>query len=212
MTEQEKGRTWLLSAQVQGYALGLALAFVAVLLGAGAITGEREERTLGRLVRGLVGLGGLVAEKVVFVALVAGLIGLLLAVVFGVVIEVGSVSGGQPWERLPLVGAGLVLAAAAFGALGVLLGTLARDASGAMLLAFLIGLPVVLLGIVPPGSFALAGTLSSVVPFRHAVDLATTALYDADPWSGALREGTWLLALTLVFALLARLTARRLLI
>lgn len=212
VTEEDQGRTWLLSAQVQAYALALALAFVAVLLGAASITGEREERTLGRLVRGLVGLGGLVTEKVVLVAGLGTAIGVVLAVVFGIVVELGSVTGGQPWERLPLLTAGLVLAAAAFGALGVLLGTLARDASAAMLLALLVGLPVVLLGVVPAGSFALADTLSAVVPFGHAVDLATAALYEGDPWDEALTEGTWLLGLALAFAGLARLTVRRLLL
>lgn len=212
VTEEERGRTWVLSAQVQAYALGLALAFVAVLLGAASITGEREERTLGRLVRGLVGLGELVVEKVVFVSLLGAALGLLLAAVFGAVVELGNVSGGQPWERLPLLAAGLLLAAGAFGALGVLLGTLARDASGAMLLALLIGFPVVLIGVVPAGSFALADTLSAVVPFGHAVDLAAAALYDTDPWLETVREGAWLLGLTLAFALAARFTARRLLV
>lgn len=209
---EEEGRTWLLSAQVQAYALALALAFVAVLLGAASITGEREERTLGRLVRGLVGLGALVAEKTLFVALLGTGIGLLLTLVFGLVVELGGVSGGQPWERLPLLAAGLLAAAAAFGALGVLLGALARDASGAMLLALLVGLPVALLGVVPPGTFALADALAAVVPFGHTVDLATAALYDADPLGEVLRNGAWLVGLALVFALLARVAARRLLV
>lgn len=212
VTERETGRAWLLSAQVQAYALGLALAFVAILLGAASITAEREERTLGRLLRGLVGAGALVTEKIVLVSLLGGAIGLLLAIVFGAVVELGGVSGGQPWERLPLLTAALVLAAAAFGALGVLLGTLARDQSGAMLLALLVGLPVVLAGIVPPGSFALAGVLSALGPFGHAVDLATTALYDPRPWRHATVEGAWLLGLAAAFGLLARLTLRRLLV
>lgn len=212
VTESESGRTWLLSAQVQAYALGLALAFVAILLGAASITGEREERTLGRLVRGLVGPGALVVEKVVFVSVLGAGIGLVLALVFGVVVELGDVSGGQPWERLPLLAVGLVLAAAAFGALGVLLGTLARDASGAMLLALLVGLPVVLIGIVPPGSFALAGTLAALAPFGHAVDLATAALYDTSPARRVAAEAAWLLGLAVAFAALARLTVRRLLV
>ena len=212
VSEEEGGRTWLLSAQVQSYALGLALAFVAVLMGAASITGEREEQTLGRLVRGPVRPAVLVAEKVLFVAGIGAAIGVLLALVFGAVVELGSVSGGQPWERLPLLAAALVLAAAAFGALGVLLGTLARDASGAMLLALLVGLPVVLLGVVPAGSFALADTLASLVPFGHAVDLATAVLYDSDPWGAAARQAAWLLGLTVVFALATRLTFRRLLV
>lgn len=212
VSEEEGGRAWLLSAQVQSYALGLALAFVAVLMGAASITGEREEQTLGRLVRGPVRPAVLVAEKVLFVAGIGAAIGVLLALVFGAVVELGSVSGGQPWERLPLLAAALVLAAAAFGALGVLLGTLARDASGAMLLALLVGLPVVLLGVVPAGSFALADTLASLVPFGHAVDLATAVLYDSDPWGAAARQAAWLLGLTVVFALATRLAFRRLLV
>jgi hypothetical protein len=212
VTVEEEGRTWLLSAQVQAYALALALAFVAVLLGAGAITGEREERTLARLVRGLVGLGALIVEKTLFVAILGAATGLLLAVVFGVVVDVGGVSGGQPWERLPLLAAGLIAGAAAFGALGVLMGTLARDASGAMLLALLVGLPIVLLGVIPPGTFALADTLSALVPFGHTVDLATAALYEPEPLGAVLREGAWLLGLAAAFALLARVGVRRLLV
>jgi hypothetical protein len=212
VTVEEEGRTWLLSAQVQAYALALALAFVAVLLGAGAITGEREERTLARLVRGLVGLGALIVEKTLFVAILGAATGLLLAVVFGVVVDVGGVSGGQPWERLPLLAVGLLAGAAAFGALGVLMGTLARDASGAMLLALLVGLPIVLLGVIPPGTFALADTLSALVPFGHTVDLATAALYEPEPLGEVLREGAWLLGLAGAFALLARVGVRRLLV
>lgn len=212
VSEKESGRTWLLSAQVQAYALGLSLAFVAVLMGAALITAEREERTLGRLVQGLVGLGGVVTEKVVFVSVLGASIGLVLALVFGAVVEIGSVSGGQPWERLPLLTAGLVLVSAAFGAVGLLLGTLTRDTSGAMLLALLVGLPIVLLGVIPAGSFPLADTLSTVAPFGHAVDLASAVLYDSDPWGTALREAAWLLGLTLVLTGIARLTVRRLLL
>ena len=101
--EERGGRTWLLSAQVQGYALALAVAFVTVLLGAGALVAEREENVLGRLARGLAGLGQLVVEKVTFVALVGTAMGLVLAVVFGIIVEVGDVSGGEPWLRLPLL-------------------------------------------------------------------------------------------------------------
>src|SRR6185436_15464420 len=139
-TTAQTGRTWVLSAQVQAYALALALAFIAVILGASALTAEREEHTIGRLARGLVGLGSLVVEKIVFVAIVGTVVALALA--FGLVVEVGGVSGGQPWARLPLLLPGLVLASAAFGALGVLVGALARDSGTAMLLALLVGLPV----------------------------------------------------------------------
>jgi len=211
VTAGRGGRAWLLSAQVQAYALALALAFVAVLLGAASLAAEREEGVLGRLVRGLVGLGSLVTEKVLLVTGLGAAVGVLLAVGFGLVVEAGGVSGGQPWSRLPLLALGLLLAAAAFGALGVLLGAVTRDASSAMLLAILVGVPVVLLGVVPAGSFPVAGALGQLAPFGHTVDLATAALYDADPLPDVLREGAWLLGLTLVFALLARRAAPRLL-
>jgi ABC-2 type transport system permease protein len=210
-TTAQKGRTWVLSAQVQAYALALALAFIAVILGAAALTAEREEHTIRRLARGLVGLGSLVVEKIVFVAIVGTVVALALAIGFGLVVEVGGVSGGQPWARLPLLLPGLVLASAAFGALGVLVGALARDSGTAMLLALLVGLPVALAGVIPAGAFAFADWLGASVPFGHAVDLATAALYDSDPWGSVLRQSLWLLALVLVFGGLARVAARRLL-
>ncbi len=205
------GRTWVLSAQIQAYALALALAFVAVILGAASITAEREERTLARLVRGLVGTGALVAEKIVLVALVGTAIALTLAVGFGAVVELGGVSGGEPWARLPLLLPGLLLASAAFGALGVLVGALARDVGPAMLLALLVGLPVALAGVIPGGAFAHAERVRSLGPFGHLVDLATAALYDPSPWGTVARHCAWLLAIAVVLAVLARLAARRLL-
>jgi hypothetical protein len=81
-----------------------------------------------------------------------------------------------------------------------------------MLLALLVGLPLVLAGIVPEGASALTDLLRAVVPFASAVELASAALYDRDPWAAVGREVGRLLVLTLVFAALARLTVRRLLI
>jgi ABC-2 type transport system permease protein len=211
VTTARPGRAWVLSAQVQAYAYALALAFVAVILGAATITAERDERTLGRLVQGLVGLGELVVEKIVLVALVGTAITLALAIGFGVVVEIGGVSGGQPWDRVPLLIPGFALASAAFGALGVLVGALARDAGAAMLLALLVGLPVVLAGVIPAGAFALADWLRAIVPFGHAVDLATSALFDPSPWGTVLRQSLWLLLIAVVLAVLARIAARRLL-
>jgi len=211
VTTARPGRAWVLSAQVQAYAYALALAFVAMILGAATITAEREERTLGRLVQGLVCLGELVAEKIVLVALVGTAITLTLALGFGIVVELGGVSGGQPWDRVPLLIPGFALASAAFGALGVLVGALAREAGAAMLLALLVGLPVVLAGVIPAGAFALADWLRAVVPFGHAVELATSALFDPSPWWTVLRQSLWLLLIALVLAALARVGARRLL-
>jgi ABC-2 family transporter protein len=210
-TDTQGGRAWLLSAQVQVYALALTLAFVTTLLGAAAITSEREDATIGRLARGLVPLGRLVAEKVVFATVIAAAIGALLALVFGAIATVGDVSGGVPWARLPLLAVALVLAAAAFGAFGVLLGTLGRDPGTAMLLAFLVALPLALLGIVP-GDAGLAGRAGDLFPFGHASGLFSGVLYDASPWEALVRGAVWLSALAVAFGLLARAGARRLVV
>jgi hypothetical protein len=211
VTEARGGRSWLLSAQVQAYALALALAFVAILLGAAVITQERDERTIGRLVRGPVGLGQLVTEKVLLAACVGAILGLVLALAFGLIVELGDVTGGQPWDRLPLLVVGLLLASAAFGSLGVLLGAFARDASAAMLVAFLVGLPVALIGVVPRGSIGAVDWIGALVPFGHAVEFATASLYDPSPAGAVARQAGWLAALTLLYGCGARLVARRLL-
>ncbi|HEX2044419.1 MAG TPA: ABC transporter permease [Gaiellaceae bacterium] len=211
-TDHEAGRTWLLSAQLQSYALALTLAFVAVLLAAGAIASERDENVVARLARGLVGLLELVVSKVCVAAVVALAVGLALALVFGVAAEVAGVQGGEPWERLPLLALGLALAGAAFGAFGVLLGVLAREARTAVLVAFLVALPVVLIGLVPEGSVEAAGHVSQVFPFGHAQRLFEAALFDLDPWGALAREAAWLLGIAAAFAALARMGVRRLLV
>jgi hypothetical protein len=210
-TDREAGRTWLLSAQLQSYALALTLAFVSILLAAGAIAAERDENVIGRLARGLVRLAHLVAAKVVVAALVALGVGLALTLVFGVAAELAAVEGGEPWGRLPILAVGLVLAGAAFGAFGVLLGVLAREARTAVLVAFLVALPVVLIGLVPEGSVEAAGWISEVFPFGHAQRFFDSALFDLDPWGRLAREAAWLLGIAAAFGALARLGVRRLL-
>jgi hypothetical protein len=207
--DREAGRTWLLGAQLQAYALALTLAFVCVLLAAGAVAAERDENVVGRLVRGLVRLWELVTVKVLLGAVIAVAIGLALALVFGVAAEVAGVEGGGPWSRLPLLTVGLALAGAAFGAFGVLLGVLARESRTAVLVAFLVTLPLVLVGVVPEGSVAAAGWLSAVFPFGHAVDFFEAALFDLDPWRTVGVEALWLLGLGAAFAAGARAGVRR---
>ncbi|MEO8289622.1 MAG: ABC transporter permease [Gaiellaceae bacterium] len=205
------GRTWLLSAQLQAYALALTLAFICVLLAAAAIASERDENVIGRLSRGLVGLSSLVAVKVVLAALVAVALGLVIALVFGILSTVFDVTGGEPWARLPLLVVGLVLAGAAFGAFGVLVGVLAREARTAVLVAFLAALPLVLLGLLPAGTVQAAHWISQAFPFAHAVDFFQSALYDLDPWKALAREAAWLVGLGALFFAAARLGMRRLL-
>jgi ABC-2 type transport system permease protein len=204
------GRSWVLSAQVQAYGIGLTISFLALLLAAGSTAAERDENVIGRLGRGLVSHGQLVAAKVGLAAVVALALGGAIALVFGIVIEAGGVVGGEPWPRFPLLLAGIALAGATVGALGTLIGVLAREARTASLVAVLVVLPIVFLGLVPREIVAAAGWISDALPFVHAVRFFGSALYDASPWATIGRETVWLAALGLVFGGLARLGVRRL--
>jgi len=206
-----RGRTWVLSAEVQAYALGLTITFLALVLAAGSLAAERDENVIGRLARGLVGLGQLIWSKVALAAAVALALGLAISLAFGVAIEVGGVTGGEPWRRLPLLVVGLVLAGACLGALGSLLGALAREARSASLVALLVVMPIVFLGLIPREVVPPAAWVSDVLPFAHSVRFFSAALYDLSPWTSMLREGLWLVALGVVFGGLARIEARRLL-
>jgi ABC-type transport system involved in multi-copper enzyme maturation permease subunit len=207
----EKSRSSLLSAQVQAYALALTVTFLALLLAAGAIASERDENAIGRLGRGLVSMSELVAAKVALAAVVALALGLAIAVVFGVIVEAGGVVGGEPWSRLPLLALGLVLAGSALGALGSLLGALARETRAASLVAVLVVMPIVFLGPIPREVAPVAGWLSDALPFAHAVRYFSSSLYDASPWGVVARELAWLAGLVLLFGALARAATRRLL-
>lgn len=209
--EPGRGRTWALSAEVEAYALGLTITFLALLLAAGSLAAERDENVVGRLSRGLLGLGQLVWSKVALAATVALALGLAIALAFGVIIEVGGVTGGEPWRRLPLLAVGFVLAGGTLGALGALLGALAKEARSASLVAVLVVMPIVFLGLIPEEVVPLAGWLSDLLPFTHAVRFFRSALYDLSPWAELARETVWLLVLGGLFGVLARLEARRLL-
>ena len=204
------GRTWVLSAQVQAYGIALTVTFLALLLSAGAAAAERDEGTIGRLRRGLVSFGQLVWAKLALAALVGLALGGAIALVFGIVVEVGGVTGGEPWARLPLLLVGVALAGSVVGAAGTLLGTLAREARTASLLAVLIVLPVVFLGLVPRGALGLAYWVSLFLPFSHAVRWFGAALYDTSPWRTLGIETAWLLGIGAVLWFLARRGMRRL--
>jgi ABC-2 type transport system permease protein len=200
----------VLSAQVQSYGIALTVTFLALLLAAGATAAERDEGTIGRLRRGLVSLGRLVWSKVVLAAVVGLVLGAAIAVVFGIVVDAASVTGGQPWARVPLLLVGVVLAAGVVGAAGALLGALAREARTASLLAVLVVLPVVFLGLVPRGAFSPAYWVSLFLPFQHAFRWFNAALYDATPWRTLGIETLWLLGIGAALWLLARLAVREL--
>jgi len=204
-----RGRSAALSAQVQGYALALTLTFLCLVLAAGALAAERDENVLPRLARGLVSPGRLVAAKVALAAAVALVVGLAVALAFGVAIEIGDVRGGEPWLRVPLLGAGLVIAGASLGAAGALLGAVARDARTASLVAVLVVLPLVFLGLIPREVFPAAAWASDALPFAHAYRLFDASLYDLSPWRPVAREAAWLAGLGLAFAAAARAAVAR---
>jgi ABC-2 type transport system permease protein len=206
------GRTWLLSAQLQAYALGITLAFICVLLAAAALAAERDENVIGRLARGLVRLGDLVVVKVLLAGLVAVVLGFAIAVLFGVLAELLDVAGGEPWQRLPILVLGLALAGISFGAFGTLVGALSRESRTAVLVAFLTALPLVLLGLVPESAARVAWWAAHAFPFSHAVDFFQAALYDTDPWTTLMADAAWLLGLALAFGAAARVAVRRLLV
>ncbi|HEY6834877.1 MAG TPA: ABC transporter permease [Gaiellaceae bacterium] len=205
------GRTWVLSANVQAYALALTITFLTLMLAAGSLAAERDENVIGRLARGLVGLGHLVWAKVALAAALALVLGLAIAVAFGVIIQVGGVTGGEPWHRLPLLVLGLLLAGGSLGALGALLGALAREARSASLVALLVVLPIVFLGLIPSEIVPPAGWASSLLPFTHAFEFFRSALFDLSPWREVAKQALWLVVLGGIFGALACRGARRLL-
>ena len=93
----------------------------------------------------------------------------------------------------------------AFGAFGVLVGVVAREARTAVLVAFLVALPLVLLGLLAEGTVEAAQVISKAFPFSHAVDFFQSSLYDNDPWSTLAREAAWLVGLAAAFGAAARL-------
>lgn len=206
-----EGRALLLGSTVQGYGIALTLGFIALLLAAAGIASERDENVIGRLIRGPIGPSALVGEKLSFVAIVGGAIGLVLTIVFGLVVEIGNLPGGEPWGRLPLIVLGLGLGGAAFGAVGALIGTLAREARAATLVAFLVALPIMMIGLIPRSIVPVAGWISDAFPFVHAARLFAAALGEAEPALDVIREAGWLLGLGLLYAAAARLSVRRLL-
>ena len=104
-----------------------------------------------------------------------------------------------------------MLAGASLGALGALIGGLAREARTASLVALLVVLPIVFLGLVPKEVVPAAAWISDAFPFAHAARLFSAALFDASPWATVGREMLWLIGLGAVYGVLARMAARRLL-
>jgi ABC-type multidrug transport system permease subunit len=189
-----QGRSYLLGSQVQSYGLGISLAFVTLLLGAAVLTLERDENVLARLLRAGTRPALLIAEKIALCAIVACVLGLLLALGFGVAAEISS--SGAAWTRIPLLLLPLAAAGAAFGALGCAVGAAARDLRASSLVGVALVTPIVLVGLVPRQVSPLAADVSEFLPFAPAARAFGAALFDAAPLSTALAGSGHLVLLT----------------
>jgi len=199
------GPTSSLDGYAVAAALTVALMFVGVLVAAGMLALEREEHAFGRLVRGLVSRGALVAEKVLLGGICALVIGALLLALLAVFRSIA-------WERSPQIASALALGALGFGGLGVAIGALTRDVRAASLLAFLLSLPVAALALVPSGTvsataYDLIRAISALFPFKPTLNGLDAALNDAGgSLAGPLAN---LGALVVAYAVLARVALRR---
>jgi len=163
-------------------AVTISLMFISVLLAAGAIALEREEHALYRLLRGLVRVRVLLAEK----CALAGGCGFVVAL--AMLAGVGAFVSLN-WSRFGLWVAALALGAAAFAALGVAIGALAREVRAASLLAFLLSLPLAFLALVPQGAVAhglydTIGAVSFVFPYKAALQALDAAVNGSSPAIG----------------------------
>ncbi len=186
-------------------AVSVSLMFVCVLLASGGMALEREEHTLQRLVRGLTSRSGLLAEKALLAAVCS------LALAFAMLAGIGAFVA-LDWSRVGLWLAALAVGAAAFAALGVAIGALAREVRAASLLAFLLSLPLAFLALVPSGAvgsglYGAIGVVSFVFPFKASLQALDAAVNGASPSIGL--SLVHLAVLTLVFGALARVGLRQ---
>jgi hypothetical protein len=209
-TATRSGRGWLLSAQMQAYALALTVSILALALGAAVTASERDENVACLLGRGLVSRFSLLAAKIALATIISLAVGTVILLAFGAIVEIGGIAGGQPWQRIPLVLVGVTLFGAALGAIGTLIGALAREGRSATLGALLVALPIVLLGLIPREIAPPAGYVSDAFPFSHGERFFSSALYDLHPWATVGPEALWLLGLLVAWAAVARLAQPRL--
>ena len=176
------GRRTPLDTFAVAVAVTISLMFVCVLLASGLLALEREENTFSRLARGLVPGGQLITEKIVLSAACAFAVSLAMLV---------GVSAFVPldWGRSGLWVLALAGGSLAFAALGVAIGSLAREVRAASLLAFLLSLPLAFLALVPSGGvspllYNIIQVISAVFPFKAALQAIDAAINGSNPAIG----------------------------
>ena len=205
VTTQLAGRTTPTDAYAVAIAVVLSSMLLTLLLASGLLAVERTEHAYSRLIRGLVTPGELLSEKVVLSAACAGVVSLLMAAFVSIFVHI-------EWSRFELWVVALAFAGLAFGALGVLVGAVAREVSSASLIALLLTLPVAFVALVPStavssGVKTLLDVVAFVFPFKAALEAVSNAFSGTSPGIG------WpllhLAVLAVVYWVLARLAVRR---
>ena len=199
------GRRTPLDAFAVAVAVAVSLMFVCVLLASGLLALEREENTFARLARGLVTGGRLLVEKIGLAA--ACSFAVTMVMLLGV-----SIFVPLDWGRFGLWVLALAFGATAFAAMGVAIGSLAREVRAASLLAFLLSLPLAFLALVPSGGvspllYDIIRVISACCPFKPTLQAIDSAINGSDPAIGI--SLAHLAALTAVFGLAARAGLRR---
>lgn len=168
------GRGGSLPAYAIAVAVSVSLMFVALLLGAGMLAYEQEDRMLSRLMRGLASARQIVTEKTLVAGLCAFVMGAIMLAGFGIFASIR-------WERAWIWVPGLAASGVAFGAAGVAIGALTGDVRAASLLSFMVGLPLAVAALVPSGSvspllFDFFQAISAVFPFKPALGVIEGSL------------------------------------
>jgi ABC-2 type transport system permease protein len=195
-----------LDAYAAAISVTVSLMFLTLLLASGLLALEREEHAFSRLVRGLVSRLALLVEKLGLAALCAVLVTLAM------LMALGAFFIALDWGRFPLWLLALAVGGIAFAALGVALGTIAREVRAASLLAFLLSLPIAFLALVPSGAvssglYAVVRVVSAAFPFKPTLQALNGALNAGGP-----SLATPLLHLAVIavaYTVIARLALRR---
>jgi hypothetical protein len=202
---QLAGRTTPTDTYAVAIAVIVSLMFLTLLLAAGMLAIERSENAYARLVRGLVTPGQLLTEKIALSAGCAAAVTLAMSVFVALFVHLD-------WARCELWVLAIAFGGVSFAALGVAIGGFAREVSAASLMAFLLSLPIAFVALVPAD--AVSGTVKTLLdvvafafPFKAALEAIDNAFAGTSP--GIALPLVHLLALTAVFAALARLSLRR---
>jgi len=193
-----------LDAFAVAVAATVSLMFVTLLLAAGSLALEREENAFGRLVRGLVSRTALLAEKGFLAAGAAFVVTLVMLAGLALFIDLA-------WDRFPLWMVAVAAGAFGFAAIGLAIGGLTREVRAASLMAFMLGLPIAFLALIPSGSvsqtlYDVTSAISAMFPFKPTLDALNAALNDAGGLGKALLHLALLIA---AYGALARVSLRR---